>query len=593
MGIGSWVWRGVATGSLLLAVSTTRPLSAQVPRPVVQPPNPLLHAFDLERRGSYPEAAAAYRAILRADSANESAILGLERNLASQEKTEEMVPEIRAALALRPTAVLYGVALRVWSAAGQPDSMRRIAEQWAALEGDKAVPYRTWGDLMQQRRDFAGARRAYLAGRAAAGDPDALAAELAGVAQLQGEFAVSAAEWRRSLRQSSAYRIAAINALIPARAKDRAEVLRALAPDSGGEGAMLAAVLLAQWGEPIRGADILARALSDSSLSRTGAADLLASFIDQVRPLGTRDAKKALGTALELLGARQTGSTVSRTRLEAARAYADGGDPASAHRMLALIAGDRNAGPDLAVQAARTLLEVQIADGALDEAERTFTESAPRFGVDDRAAIRRRLAEAWIQHGDLGRADRLAADDSTVEGLALAGRLALLRGDLRGARSLLQQAGPYAGTREESTERTALLALIQPIDRDSLPELGAALLAGERGDTAAAIAGLDRAAAGLAPAKGGASLALAAAELAWAKGAAPEAERRLKAVAATGIPATAAAAELDLARLLVSLGRRPEGVAQLEHLILTYPQSAFIPQARRLLDEARNAVPTT
>lgn len=580
-------------GATLLALLPPRPLAAQVPRPVLQPPNPLLHAFDLERRGSYAEAAAAYREILRTDTANESAILGLERNLASQEKTAEMVPEIRAALALRPTPVLYGVALRIWNAAGQPDSMHQVADQWAALEGDKAIPYRAWGDLVQQRRDFAGARRAYLAGRAASGDPDALAAELAGVAQLQGEFAASAAEWRRALRLSPAYRPAAINALVPTREKDRAEVLRALAPDSGGDGAMLAAVLLAQWGEPIRGADILAHALSDSALTRGSGADLLASFIDQVRPLGTRDAKKALGTALELLGARQAGSAVSRTRLEAARAYADGGDPASAHRMLALIAGDRNAGADLAVQAARTLLEVQITDGALDDAEKTFAESATRFSVDDRAAIRRHLAEGWIQHGDLGRADRLAADDSTIEGMALAGRLALLRGDLRGARSLLQQAGPYAGTREESTARTALLALIQPIDRDSLPELGAALLAEERGDTTAAIAGLDRAAAGLAPAKGGASLALAAAELAWSQGVAPDAERRLKAVAATGIPATAAAAELDLARLLVSLGRRPEAVAQLEHLILTYPQSAFIPQARRLRDEVRNAVPTT
>jgi len=31
----------------------------------------------------------------------------------------------------------------------------------------------------------------------------------------------------------------------------------------------------------------------------------------------------------------------------------------------------------------------------------------------------------------------------------------------------------------------------------------------------------------------------------------------------------------------------------LEHLILTYPRSALVPQARRKLDEARGAVPKT
>jgi hypothetical protein len=32
-------------------------------------------------------------------------------------------------------------------------------------------------------------------------------------------------------------------------------------------------------------------------------------------------------------------------------------------------------------------------------------------------------------------------------------------------------------------------------------------------------------------------------------------------------------------------------VARLEHLILTYPQSALIPQARRELELARNGIP--
>jgi hypothetical protein len=34
-------------------------------------------------------------------------------------------------------------------------------------------------------------------------------------------------------------------------------------------------------------------------------------------------------------------------------------------------------------------------------------------------------------------------------------------------------------------------------------------------------------------------------------------------------------------------------VARLEHLILTYPQSALVPQARRELDLARAGIPGT
>jgi hypothetical protein len=67
----------------------------------------------------------------------------------------------------------------------------------------------------------------------------------------------------------------------------------------------------------------------------------------------------------------------------------------------------------------------------------------------------------------------------------------------------------------------------------------------------------------------------------------------LRAAASPDAPATAPAAELALAELLMSGHRPGEAVEVLEHLILTYPQSALVPQARRKLDEARGAVPRT
>ena len=70
----------------------------------------------------------------------------------------------------------------------------------------------------------------------------------------------------------------------------------------------------------------------------------------------------------------------------------------------------------------------------------------------------------------------------------------VLTGETNGSLSLpsaiLEQAGAYAGSREEATTRTAILALLQPIEAESLPALGEALLAVERGDTASGVSAL-------------------------------------------------------------------------------------------------------
>ncbi|PYO65023.1 MAG: hypothetical protein DMD71_11455 [Gemmatimonadetes bacterium] len=51
------------------------------------------------------------------------------------------------------------------------------------------------------------------------------------------------------------------------------------------------------------------------------------------------------------------------------------------------------------------------------------------------------------------------------------------------------------------------------------------------------------------------------------------------------------AAELAWARLLLRRGKAEDAVAHLEHLILTYPGSAVVPEARRELERAKGAIP--
>jgi tetratricopeptide (TPR) repeat protein len=261
--------------------------------------------------------------------------------------------------------------------------------------------------------------------------------------------------------------------------------------------------------------------------------------------------------------------------------------------MLTGLAADRSAPGAFSSGAAATLVSVLIDEGKLEEAGKRLADLGPTLASDEYADLRRRIVLGWIRAGELARADSLLGADSTIEGLALAGRIHLYRGDVSGAIERFKAAGPYAGDRTEATKRTSLLALLQPIEADTLPPLGAALLQLERGDTAGAMQGLEGVAEKLEPAAGGAELRLLAARLAVALRKPAEAERLFRAASAAEALATAPAAELALAQLLLDQQRQGEAVAQLEHLILTYPESALVPQARRLLDQARGAVPRT
>ncbi|NUQ13538.1 MAG: hypothetical protein HUU26_14615, partial [Gemmatimonadaceae bacterium] len=53
----------------------------------------------------------------------------------------------------------------------------------------------------------------------------------------------------------------------------------------------------------------------------------------------------------------------------------------------------------------------------------------------------------------------------------------------------------------------------------------------------------------------------------------------------------AAESDLELARLFRRRGDAAGAIARLEHLILTYPQSALVPQARRELELAKGTIP--
>jgi predicted negative regulator of RcsB-dependent stress response len=399
----------------------------------------------------------------------------------------------------------------------------------------------------------------------------------------------AATEWVSAMKQLPGYWLTAVAALAPVPERNRDAVMKVVGRETSLQSRLLRAALMGHWGDPEGGARGLIAALPPE---RPAAVEALTQFADVARAIPSAGATRARGMALEEIARRSTGLAASRARVEAARAYSDGGDREGARRMLGGVAEDTAAGV-ASVSAAATLIGVLVDDGKVEEAERRLTASRKGMPTDEYQVLNRRVATGWIRAGELDRAERTLQSDSTVEGIALAGRIAIYRGDLVGGVSRLRMAGPYAGTREEATDRTALLALLQPIETDTLVELGAALLSLERRDSAAAAGALERLAGKLPAAKGGAELRLLAGRVHRAQRRNGDAERLLRAAAVEEAPATAPAAELELARLMIGLQRNTEAITLLEHLILTYPTSALVPQARRALDEARGAIPRT
>ncbi|MGH7498040.1 MAG: hypothetical protein ACREL3_04220 [Gemmatimonadales bacterium] len=547
--------------------------------------------FELERRGEYAAAADAYRSVLAARPADPAALLGLERVMVPLNRTGELLPEVRAALAAPPlSGVVYGVALRAWAAADEPDSMRVVAERWARFSPTDEAPYREWGAAAITRGDHQTAVAAYALGRERLQRADALAAERAQLAAMDGNYPDALGDWLAAVRRLPGYRLSAVAAMAQAPAAIRPDLLRTLSREPDLVARRMEAELRVRWGDPVGGLAALVAALPDD---RAASLDALGGIIDQLRTQQTPEGRLALARGLEALADRATDADRSRLRLDAARAYTAAGDRGAARRMLAGLAEDRSASAPVAAGASAALIQVLISEGRLDDAARRLEAAAPALSHDELAALRLRLVGGWLKEGNLDKADSALGSDSTVEGLAMSGRVRLFKGDIAGALERFRKAGPYAGDRNEATNRTMLLAMLQPIESDSLPALGRAMLQLEQGDTSRATAALEEVARGLPAAKGGAEIGFFAGRLAAATGDRSVAERLFRGAASKDAPATAPAAELALGELFLAQNRSPEAVVQLEHMILTYPESALVPQARRRLDQARGAVPKT
>jgi tetratricopeptide (TPR) repeat protein len=546
-------------------------------------------ATTLERGGRYEAAAARYRAALQTDPANIGALLGLERVYPPLNRLDSLIPPIRAALQRDPASgAVHGLELRTWLALGRRDSMAAAAQRWIALAPRSAEPYREWAYDLAQQGELAAAKRVLGDGNARVGN-EVLKQDLAQLSALSGQWGEASQQWVLVVRANSGLLTMAAATLARAPDASRDDVLGALV----GAGAdsisrLLAAELLVTWDRADEAWPLL-----DANLPADPrvAASLLQHFADQAAATRSRKGALVRGYALERLATLVDAVAAGRIRLQAAQAYGDGGDIAAAQRMLT----EGGAAGDSSVALAPAMVSVIRATaehGAAEDAERQLEQWSDRLSGDDREALREAIAQAWIGKGDLDRAEHALAADSSVAAAAVRGWIALYRGDLAAARARFREAGPYSGPREEATRRMGTLVLLERVDSDRLPDLGHAMEGLAGGDTASAVAGLVQAA-GRLPANGGRAEVLAfAGQLALARHDAATAQSVLgEALAADSAAPSAPAAMLALAAADAQTGRPQQATQRLEHLILAYPESAIVPQARRMLDQLRGAVP--
>ena len=544
----------------------------------------------LERRGRFEEADSIYRRVIEDDPANRAAWLGLERVLTELERLESIVPLVSSVLADDPELQsLHELELRVWSALGEPDSVSAAARRWISISPQDVAPYRQWAFALA-RADNADRAVAVLEEARTRYGATTLAPEMATLYASMDRWAEAAAEWARAVETSRTHVALAGQSLRAAPESDRDAVLELL---TGADGPLvlrrLAAELLVSWNRADDGWRLLEQSLSED---RDEAVVELRLFADRIRRMRTRDAARVRAYVLERLGEIAEGAEGERARLDAAQAYADADDFGGARRMLDGLLDASDGVPTDAAAAMATLISVTAESGRLDEAEERFDAWKNDIRPSDAQRLRELIGWRRVIEGEFDKAQTFLRGDSSIGAQAILGWAALYEGNLRIAEQLFVAAGPFAVSRVEATRRTIILALLQGVARDSVPELGEALLSLERADTAGALDGLVRLAADLPPDSGRSPVLTYAGDLARHGGDLERSETLLlEALSADSAGPAAPAAEYALGTVLARKGKPEAAITRLEHMILTFPGSALVPEARRLLDQVRGAIP--
>lgn len=579
MGRGKWGGGRAGAGNALIAASLIvlalwRSAPALAQASGSGDSTAFYRALDLEGAGKYREAAVLFRRALNGPS-SVSALLGLERAYHELQMTDSLLPPLDTLIRSNPKeAVFRGVLLRSLQSLGRHTEMTEAFERWVRDDPRSAAPFREYARLLLQNGQARRADSVLLRARRELGGTGDLQLEVAQTHAAMGQWEQSATAWRLALANAPYLEQAAAYALTPAPLAARDSIrARFFAPPVLVAARRALATLEAQWGSPGNGWMALRDLTPDSAAA--------AAWLDFAQRAEAEErwthAREALSNVLKW---RHT----SDIALRASVAALNSGDPGGALAIAPLTSG----GIDSA-RAARTLLPVHVralaALGRPASAERLVEAYARWLTPTTRAQLARSIAFGWVRIGDMTRArGALTVAGPDADSSDAAGWLALYAGDIKTARKLLRAGG------DASPELALALGLVARVKQDSAPDIGQAFLKLARGDSAGAATAMVVSAERLPDV---ASLLLyTAGQLRAAirdeQNAIPLWQRVVEQYATS---AEAPAAELEWARTLRRRGDSGGAARRLEHLILTYPNSALVPQARRDLEQVKGTVP--
>jgi tetratricopeptide (TPR) repeat protein len=530
-------------------------------------------ALQLEIDGKYRDAAPFYRMAL-AGSEAQNALLGLERVYAELNWTDSLLAPLDSLIRREPGNHVYrSVQLRSLQMLNRDADLRRAFDEWTASAGRDPAPYREYARMLLMRNRSAAADSIIHQGQSALGSMRGLEMEVAQVRASAGAWVESAKAWRAALAFSPELDQGVAFSLAPAPAAVRDSIREIfMAPPIGVPPRLSMARLEMNWGSGSGGWRAL-RDLPPDSASITAWLD----FAERAEAEGEWPlAREALVVSLRA----RPSQTLA---LRAATAALNAGD---AMQVLTLIPLSQ-AGSDSAKIAATYIplhARALAMMGRTESAQRLASSFDKWFPPQTRNAVTRTVAWGWVRQGETERARQaLAAVGPEADSSDTAGWLALYKGDLKTARQLLR-----AGT-EQTPELALALGTVARIKIERAPSVGAAFLALARGDTVNAAKSFILAADST-PEAASTLLAIAAQLNAGRDDAAAIAiwTRILEKHAES---AEAPEADLAWARALIRKKDVKGAIEKLEHLILTYPTSALVPQARRELDVARKIIP--
>lgn len=561
--------RSLVAAAALLVVFTAQGLAAQV---TPRDPEALTRALDLEGAGKCREAVVLYRQALAEGSEPAGPLLGLERCYMQLGEPAPLLEVLDSVLSRRPRDPVARVAyLRTLASSQRHEEADLAFRQWVNAAPREAAPFREYARILLDQGRTRAADTVLQQATMSLGSPREVAAEMAELRGALGMWEASAQSWREALAVYPYLEAAAVWVLTQATpaARDSVRAVLLAAPLELPSRRILAGLEM-RWRSPREAWAVLSAVPpSDSAVQ---------SWVQFASDAEQADAWLVARDAYALALKRGADPALA---FRAARAAMEGGEAESALSFLAAV----EATSDSAGAATTLLLRIRALSqlGRTADAESLLSANAARLDPVTRGDAVRAVAWGWVRVGDLEKARAALARGGEADE-RVAAWMALYEGDIKAARAGLRRLD------ETSRDAVLALALLARTRTERAPQIGAGFLALARRDTSAAARSFEAAAAEVPDA---APLLLAVAARLYAVTADSQRTVPLWQQVLERHPESpeAAEVELDWARALRHRGDTAGAIARLEHMILTYPQSALVPQARRELEIARGAIP--